>query len=198
MSKQSGIPVSTLSKVEHGRLSLTYDRLLQLSQRLRLDASELFPEPGELEGGAILARRSLGLPDSALSVTSLYCDHIILCTEMRRKRMVPIITTVRAKTLGEADILSHSGEEYVYVLKGQLTVHSEFYDPVLLQAGQSMYIDAHMSNAYLAAEGCEEAVTLRVCSSAKHNMENAIMKLHGSKSPPPTGWELSPRIADRG
>ena len=32
MSEQSGIPLSTLSKVEHDRLTLTYDKLLQLSQ----------------------------------------------------------------------------------------------------------------------------------------------------------------------
>ena len=34
MSERSGIPLSTLSKVEHDRLTLTYDKLLQLSQRL--------------------------------------------------------------------------------------------------------------------------------------------------------------------
>ena len=36
MSERSGIPVSTLSKVEHDRLTLTYDKLLQLSQKLNI------------------------------------------------------------------------------------------------------------------------------------------------------------------
>ena len=36
MSERSGIPVSTLSKVEHDRLTLTYDKLLQLSQKLQI------------------------------------------------------------------------------------------------------------------------------------------------------------------
>jgi hypothetical protein len=31
MSERTGIPVSTLSKVEHDRLTLTYDKLLQIS-----------------------------------------------------------------------------------------------------------------------------------------------------------------------
>ena len=35
MSEHCGIPLSTLSKVEHDRLTLTYDKLLQLSQRLQ-------------------------------------------------------------------------------------------------------------------------------------------------------------------
>jgi transcriptional regulator with XRE-family HTH domain len=44
MSEKSGIPVSTLSKVEHDRLTLTYDKLQQLAQRLGMRMSELFAE----------------------------------------------------------------------------------------------------------------------------------------------------------
>ena len=46
MSERSGIPVSTLSKVEHDRLTLTYDKLQQLSQKLNIRMSELFAESG--------------------------------------------------------------------------------------------------------------------------------------------------------
>src|SRR5688572_27853280 len=44
MSERTGIPLSTLAKVEHDRLTLTYDKLLQLSQRLNLRMSDLFSE----------------------------------------------------------------------------------------------------------------------------------------------------------
>ena len=44
MSEKSGIPVSTLSKVEHDRLTLTYDKLYQVAQRLGMRMSELFSE----------------------------------------------------------------------------------------------------------------------------------------------------------
>src|SRR5512145_2387338 len=47
MSERTGIPLSTLAKVEHDRLTLTYDKLLQLSERLKMRMSELFAEPGE-------------------------------------------------------------------------------------------------------------------------------------------------------
>ena len=42
MSHRIGIPVSTLSKVEHDRLSLTYDKLLQVSDGLQIPLAELF------------------------------------------------------------------------------------------------------------------------------------------------------------
>ena len=44
MSQRCGIPLSTLSKVENDRLTLTYDKLQQISQRLNIRMSELFAE----------------------------------------------------------------------------------------------------------------------------------------------------------
>src|SRR3954470_9395939 len=44
MSKRTGIPLSTLAKVEHDRLTLTYDKLQQLSERLKIRMSDLFAE----------------------------------------------------------------------------------------------------------------------------------------------------------
>ncbi len=180
MSQHSGIPVSTLSKVEHDRLTLTYDKLLQLSQRLRIRISELFAEPGEANSNAVTARRSVGALDRAVRVTTPNYDYHYLCTELRRKRMIPIHTTIRAKTLEEfGDLVRHPGEEFVYVLKGRIEVYTEFYDPVLLAEGESIYIDSNMGHAYLTAEGCDEAVTLGICSSAEDDIMSSLMSLHG-------------------
>ena len=56
MSPRCGIPLSTLSKVEHDRLSLTYDKLLQISQRLNIRMSELFAEPDANNEPPVTAR----------------------------------------------------------------------------------------------------------------------------------------------
>ena len=45
MSAKSGIPFSTLSKIEHDRLTLSFDKLQQLSQRLGMRMSELCVAP---------------------------------------------------------------------------------------------------------------------------------------------------------
>ena len=60
MSDRTGIPLSTLAKVEHDRLTLTYDKLLQLSERLKIRMSDLFAEPSEAPQQAVTARRSIG------------------------------------------------------------------------------------------------------------------------------------------
>lgn len=180
MSARSGIPVSTLSKIEHDRLTLTYDRLYQLSQRLGMRMSELFSEKMGDEGAAVVtARRSLGDLSRAIRVETPNYDYFYLCTELRRKRMIPVISKIRAKTTEQfGELVHHPGEEFLYVLSGRVVVNTEFYDPVTLEQGQSIYIDSSMGHAYLAAEGCDEAEVLAVMSSADEELINSLLSIH--------------------
>ena len=183
MSERSGIPVSTLSKVEHDRLTLTYDKLYQLSQRLGMRMSDLFAESNDEVPPPVTARRSLGDVANAVRVETPNYDYYYLCTELRRKRMIPVITKIRAKTEAEfGDLVHHAGEEFVYVLSGKIVVTTEFYDPVTLDAGQSIYIDSSMGHAYLAADGCAEAEVLGVMSSADDELLQSLMAMHEEQS----------------
>ena len=191
MSEKSGIPVSTLSKVEHDRLTLTYDKLLQLSQKLKIRMSELFAE-GEPADEGVTARRSIGKQDDAVRVTTPNYDYYYLCTELRRKRMIPVLTRIRAKSLSEfGDLVRHSGEEYVHVLEGSIIVHTEFYDPITLKVGQGIYIDSNMGHAYIADEDCEEALVLGVCSSADEGLMSSLMTIHEPAASLPVALETT-------
>ena len=179
MSAHSGIPVSTLSKVEHDRLTLTYDKLQQLSQRLGLRLSELFAEPDDDARQPVTARRSLGTMATSVRVETPNYDYYYLCTELRKKRMIPVVTKIRAKSAEQfGALVEHAGEEYVFVLKGRIVVTTEFYDPVTLGEGESIYLDSSMGHAYLAAEGCDEAEVLGVMSSADEELMQTLLALH--------------------
>lgn len=178
MSDNSGIPISTLSKVEHERLTLTYDKLHQLTRGLGMRMSDLFAEldrsPPQANG-----RRSIGDRQSAVRVETPNYDYHYLCTELRQKRMLPVAITIRAKTLEEfGDLVRHPGEEYIYVLTGRVVVASEFYDPVMLEEGQSIYIDSTMGHAYLAGDGCDQAEILAIMSSEEQEQMRSLLTLH--------------------
>jgi transcriptional regulator with XRE-family HTH domain len=187
MSQRIQIPVSTLSKVEHDRLTLTYDKLVQLSQRLHISISELFATPLDSpqsepspRQAPVTARRSIGFTEGAVRVLTKNYDYFYLCPELRKKRMIPILTRIRAKSAEEfGQLVRHAGEEYVFVLEGSILVLTEFYDPVMLHAGESIYIDSNMGHAYLAADGCNEATVLGVCSSEDDGLLDSLMSLHG-------------------
>ena len=141
MSQRTTIPVSTLSKVEHDRLTLTYDKLVQLSQRLNIRISELFADPADVVEPAVTARRSIGRTVDAIRVNTKNYDYHYLCPELRKKRMIPILTRIRAKSAQEfGELVRHSGEEYVYVLEGGIKVLTEFYDPVVSRCRASPFI----------------------------------------------------------
>lgn len=178
MSDKCGIPVSTLSKVEHGRLTLTYDKLQQVSDRLDLRMSDLFAEEGEDSAAKVTGRRSIGTIESAVQVTTNNYDYHYLCTDLRQKRMIPIITRIRAQSAKEfGELVTHNGEEFIYVIEGAIEVHSEFYDPVTLKEGESIYLDSSMGHAYITAAGCDEAVVLGVCSSSDDDLFDSLIRL---------------------
>jgi transcriptional regulator with XRE-family HTH domain len=167
MSRKSGIPLSTLSKVEHGRLSLTYDRLCEASRRLGLRLSDLLAEAGDDAPAPVTARRSMGDLDRALRVAAPDRDHYYLCADLRRKSMIPVVTKIRATRRDETgELTRRPGEQFIYVLAGRVVLDTEFYDPVTLEQGQAMYIDSSMGHACLAADGCDEATVLEVMSGA--------------------------------
>jgi mannose-6-phosphate isomerase-like protein (cupin superfamily) len=142
--------------------------------------SDLFAEGPEEAAPRVTGRRSIATRDRAVRVVTDNYDYHYLCTDLRRKRMIPILTRIRARSASEfGELVRHQGEEFVFVLEGRIVVHSEFYDPVVLEEGEGIYIDSTMGHAYVVADGCKEALVLGVCSSAEENLMDELMSLHG-------------------
>ena len=86
-----------------------------------------------------------------------------LCTELRRKIHASLSTNSKATSKIELkDLDRHAGEEFIFVISGQITFHSEQYEPVKLSAGDCIYFDSDMGHA-TASVGDEEAFILDVC-----------------------------------
>ena len=185
MSEKTGIPLSTLAKVEHDRLTLGYDKLLQISQKLKMRISELFAgDESETRGKT---RRSIGTLDTAIRVDSGKYEYFFMCPELRKKRMIPLIARPRIRTIEEfGELVRHAGEEFIYVLSGRVEVHTEFYEPVTLEVGQCMYIDSNMGHAYLLGAGCDDALAVGACASADEGLLNLLINPSPGERPEAT------------
>ena len=176
MSQHVEIPLSTLAKVEKGHLTLTYDKLVDLSDKLGMSLSDFLnasPAAAQPKG---MARRSVGQSADSLTIETKNYDYRYLCTELRGKIMIPLISRVRSRTLEEfGELIRHAGEEFVYVLEGAIEVHSEFYDPITLQVGEYIYLDSEMGHGYLVTGGFEAATVLAVCASAEDNLQQELI-----------------------
>ena len=180
MSKEVGIPLSTLAKVEADRLSLTYDKLQQFTARLGLTMAEFLALDAPSSGFAaatFTARKSLTGAGNSIQVTTQNYEYEYLCTDIREKRMVPIITRIKAHDIAEfGEPVRHQGEEFIYVLDGSIEVYLEFYTSVILTKGQGIYLDSTMGHAYIA-KNCDSALVLAVCSSEDPNLAGDLITL---------------------
>lgn len=152
LSEKSSIPLSTLSKVEHGTLTLNYDRIQQIAEAFEVSFSEfLSPEtPEEALRSQPSARISWAPKGSGLLVETQNYNYKYLCNDLRAKAMVPIHCQCKARSLEEfGELLRHDAEEFILVVQGDVEVHTEFYEPRTLGVGDGVYIDSRMGHAYL-------------------------------------------------
>lgn len=185
VAERTGLAVSTLSKVENDRMSLTFDKIVRLCEGLGIDIGTLFTnepasvaEPASVQPApvAMMTRRSVDRVggEDALVPTKNY-RHRYLNTDITHKKMIPILVEHRARTIEEfGALVRHPGEEFIYVMEGAIELHTEFYAPTIVRAGESIYLDSTMGHAYLAAADgpCR---TLSVCSSPEPALTRALM-----------------------
>jgi transcriptional regulator with XRE-family HTH domain len=147
VAKITSIGRSTLSKIENGQMSPTYDLLARLAAGMKIDLATLFNSPQLPRGTArSITRRGQG----SLSITGTY-RHELLAEDLTRKSMLTFKTIVTARSLDQfSDWSRHRGEEFLVVLAGVVEVHTEVYAPVRLETGDSIYFDGDMGHAVLS------------------------------------------------
>lgn len=160
VSARTGLAVSTVSKVERGRITLAYDKFMALARGLDLDITELIGHAGtRFKPGALAVTRAT---DAFVHETDTYV-YEMLNTQLRNKHMIPSRVRIKARDISEfADYIRHQGEEFVYVLSGRLKVFVEGRDPVILDPGDSMYFDSHQGHLYTSV-GSQDAVVVGMC-----------------------------------
>jgi transcriptional regulator with XRE-family HTH domain len=155
-SERTGIAHSTLSKIERGELSPTFGTIQRIAAGFEIEIVTLLTQP-QNDGGR--GRRSVTRAGEGPPQTTPTCRHVWLAADLANKRMLPFLTTVRARSRDEySEWAYHPGEMFVHVLRGVLIVHSEFYEPLTLNAGDSVYYDGGMGHVWLSGEGPDAEV----------------------------------------
>ena len=160
---QAGLARSTLSKIENGQMSPTYDAVKKLAEGLKISVPQLFTPAGRAQVSGRMAVTKSGTGQA--HVTTTY-EHELLAGGLSRKQMLPYRATIRARDMAEFDgWVRHEGEEFLYVLTGVIRLYTEFYEPVELRRGDSAYYDATMGHNVISLSD-EDATLLWVTSLA--------------------------------
>ena len=165
LSALAGLPYSTLSKLENGKMALTYDKLIRLAQALNVDLKDIVAAEQPAPPVAV-GRRSVTRAGEELEAESERHAHHYPAADLLGKMMIPIIIDVQARSVEElGGLVRHSGEEYLYVLSGTMELHSDLYAPLSLGAGDSVYFDSGMAHGYVRT-GSDRCTVLSVCAGA--------------------------------
>ena len=158
---EAGLARSTLSKIENGQMSPTYDALKKLALGLGISVPQLFtpPQKDQVNGRMAVTRMAAGNQQA----TATY-EHELLAESLTRKKMLPYRARIRARNIDEFDgWVRHDGEEFLLVLTGVIRLYTEFYEPVEMRRGDSAYYDAAMGHNVVSVSP-EDATILWVTS----------------------------------
>ena len=157
LGQHSGISASQLSKIESGKAKLTVDTAVKLAGVLQVPAALFLSEPPQ----RAMARRSVTRKGKCLRHTTPGMRLEVLCAEFKEKHQLFWKVKVTAKSVEEnGGWRQHPGQEFLYVLSGILELHSQYYDPIVLKAGDSILFDADQPHAYVSIDGPAEVLMM--------------------------------------
>lgn len=173
-SERTGLPISTLSKVENDKISLSYDKLVRLSQGLEIDISRLFGGSDGPPQKPVIGRRSVTRRHEGRSIDTPAYGHRYLAADLLSKSFIPVVAEIKIRSLEEfGELVTHPGEEFAYVLEGAVDLYTALYAPVRLNVGDSIYFDSGMGHAYIAvSEGA--CRVLSICTGAEAQLQAVV------------------------
>ncbi|XYJ90731.1 hypothetical protein AEMCBJ_24855 [Cupriavidus necator] len=149
LAELSGVSITTISRAERGQLALGYENFAALGQALQMDMGSMFAGAGTKTSpfqGPVVTRAGAGVTYRGSSLT-----YEFLGTEAVGKQMSPVVGTVHARRIeGPGDFSRHPGEEFVYVLSGEIEIHFDNGEKLHLARGDALYFDARMGHAYIS------------------------------------------------
>ncbi len=156
LSDRSGVPLSTLSKVELGQTSLSYENLLRICKGLEIDMARLIGAeadgtvgvaPGQVAPPASVGRRAVVRAGEGDILDLPAGRGRIAGADLLRKAFTPVMIAVSMASLEAQGYRRDDGEAYVLVVEGELVLHSELYAPLQLKCGDGVYFDARSGYA---------------------------------------------------
>ena len=163
VAQKTGIDPAEYAAYEAGERDFSFSHLFNIAEALGVDISDLLTGESPKLHGYVLTRAGQGLKFNRRQ----QYEYRHLAYNFRDKLSEPFIVTVREDKPGAAkQAHSHEGQEFDYVLEGQLKIvlgGQELY----LRPGDSLYYDSALPHAMYAVEGDCRFIAVVVKEGAK-------------------------------
>ena len=174
VAKNSGVSISTLSKIENGQVSASFDTITKIAGAFGLSFSDLFKPSASLSAGPrppVAGRRTVTRAGEGLTFTNAHYIYNVHSEDLTHKGMIPIVMQITTREVPPQKQWScHEGEEFIYAIAGTTILHTAWYAPLYLMPGDSAYIDSSMRHAFVT-QGEQDATILSICLTDKLDLE---------------------------
>ena len=162
LSQATGVPVSTLSRLELGQNALKYEVLMRVCRALEVDLQGLVAREAETMSVAS-GRREVTRAGQGQPVRLGGNAGWLAGADLTERSLTPIILDVSAASLeAHGPFVSLSNEAHLLVLSGEVALHSQFYAPLILREGDGLYFDTRAAFAVLTNRAQPARVLLAV------------------------------------
>lgn len=151
LANETGYKVDYLEDIESDKVIPPVAVLLSLGRALEVDSDELLKD----DGGAAEKR------EEAVRIRTEQYSYRLLTSESRHKHLKGFLITIEAQSDLKSTGFRHEGEEFHYVLKGEVQV-TVGENVNLLGAGDSLHFNSAIEHklSNVGAEQCELLVVL--------------------------------------
>lgn len=151
LAERAGFARSSLSKIENGILSPTFEMLLKIAKGFRIKLTDLLqPESAPVLSSRMIVTR--GTPGSTINDRNSRLSP--LAPQLKAREFQTYIVEFGCSDLAEfGPWNSHSTEDFLYVLSGELVFMSQGYEEIILSPGDSVHFDGDMPHACLTRAG---------------------------------------------
>lgn len=147
VSRRTGVSISTLSKIENGQSQPAYSVLTRLTGGLDIDFADIFG--GGTHPRFSGAARAITRAGSGIRFQSDMGFYEVLGNDLAAKSLTPMLIEIPPPTRNRPHVRSaHAGEEFVYVVEGEVVFEMSPYAPVVLSAGDSVYFDGASDHGF--------------------------------------------------
>jgi len=164
LAEYTGLSRALITQIENEHVSPPISTLLKIANALQTDVSFFFQDQGHREKTVVVRsdERLLSPRRQVKGKVEFGYSYEALAHKKAFKGMEPFLVTFDPKPAEEVIQLSHEGEEFHFLLSGQLEFSSQ-EQTIVLDPGDSLYFDSDQLHGFRAL-GEEQARALVVVS----------------------------------
>ena len=160
LSELTGISVSSLSRIENTRLGLTIEKVDKLADALGVTPETLVSRTRQGRASSSAGRSPAAgsgpprfmVDRAGKRQASAYRELNIeyLFEDSPDRSLDCMHLTVQAISIWDSEFVRHPGEKIAYVIRGEAVFYCQNRPPVILETGDSLYMDAAVWHSVVA------------------------------------------------